>query len=197
MSNWDVVKELRDVSGMALMECKKVLEEAKGNKEEALNILKKRGLLRAEKKQERQATKGRIGSYVHTNGKIGVLVELACESDFVANTDDFKELLNDLCLQVCAMNPIVISREELPQEAIDNEKQLYLEEVKNKPPQIAEKIIEGKLEKFFYSQKCLLDQIFIKDMEGKQNVSDLIKMKISKLGENIIVKRFVRFELGV
>lgn len=187
------LKQLREMTGLSMMECKIALEESNGNIERAIEYLKRQGMVLAEKKQGKTTSAGRIGAYVHPNGKIGVLLELACETDFVANNEEFQALLKDLCMQVAAMKPTVVCRNDIPSEEIAKEKEFYRQEVKDKPPQIIDKIVDGKLEKFFFSQKCLLDQAFIKDETIK--VSELIKSKIAKFGENIEVKRFVRFEI--
>ncbi|MDI6732789.1 MAG: translation elongation factor Ts [Planctomycetota bacterium] len=188
------VKELRDKTSASILECKKSLEEAGGDINKAADLLRRRGLAIAEKKMGKAVSQGRIGSYIHSNGKVGVLVELACETDFVANNEEFQTLLKDLCLHITAMSPLVVSRDQLDKALIEQEKEFYRKEVKDKPPQIVEKIAEGKIEKFFYIQKCLLDQFFVKD--DKVKVADHIKGYIAKLGENIVVKRFQRFEIG-
>lgn len=188
------LKELRDKTGLSVMQCKAALAETKGDITKAIEWLKRQGVALAEKKKDKVTRTGRIGTYVHTNNRVGVLVELNCETDFVANNEEFQELLKDLCLQVAAMNPMTVSREQIPSEIINKEKDFYRATIKNKPPEIIDKIVEGKLEKFFYSQKCLLEQPFIRDDTIK--IKDLIKTKIAKFGENITVKRFVRFEIG-
>lgn len=188
------IKDLRDKTGAGIMECKTALGECKGDIKEAVEWLKRKGLVNAEKKKDKVTSAGSIGSYIHTNGKIGVLIEVACETDFVAKNEEFQKLMKELCLQIAAMSPIVVSRDQLNKEVIEKEREFYKQEVKDKPPQIADKIVEGKLEKFFYTQRCLLDQPYVK--EDKVKISELIKGHISKFGENINVKRFVRFELG-
>ena len=189
-----LLKELREKTGIGIMECKQALTETKCDITRAIEWLKRRGITLAEKKMDKKTTAGRVGSYIHLNGKVGVLLELSCETDFVANTEEFQQLLKDLCLQVAAMSPKTISRNELPKEVIEKEKEYYRQEVKDKPAGVVDKIVEGKLEKFFYSQQCLLDQAFIKDETVK--IGDLIKGKIAKFAENIAVQRFVRFEMG-
>ena len=188
------IKELRDKTAASILECKKALVETNGDINKAVEHLRRRGLSIAEKKMDKAVSQGRIGSYIHSNGKIGVLVELCCETDFTGNNELFQGLLKDICLHIAAMSPVVVSRDQLNQEIINQEKEFYRKEIKDKPPQIADKIVEGKLDKFFYSQKCLLDQPFVKD--DKIKVGDLIKNHIAKFGENIVVKRFQRFEIG-
>jgi len=188
------LKELRDKTGISIIKCKDALVEAKGDIAKAIEHLKRQGILSAERKAGKATTAGRMGSYIHTNSKVGVLLELNSETDFVSKNEEFQELLKDLCLQVAAMSPEVVSRDQIAPEVLDKERDIYRESIKNKPPQVVDKIVEGKLEKFFYCQKCLLDQAFVKDDSIK--IKDLIKGKIAKFGENITVKRFVRFEIG-
>lgn len=190
----DKVKELREKTGAGLMDCKKALTESGGDMEKAVDILRQKGLATAAKKASRAASQGLIDSYIHMD-KLGVLVEVNCETDFVARTDDFRGLVKDIAMHIAAASPTYISREDVPLDVIEREKEIYRAQVANKPPQVVEKIIEGKLEKFF-GDTCLLEQIFIKDPEGKQKIKDLITEKIAKLGENIIVRRFARFQLG-
>jgi elongation factor Ts len=190
-----LVKQLRDATGAGMMECKAALQEANGNLEEATLILRKRGLASAAKKSGRSTSEGLIGSYIHMGGKIGVLVELNCESDFVARTDDFQTLLREIALQVAAANPQYVSRETVPADVIEREKGVYRGQMENsgKPPQVIEKIVEGKLGSF-YEQVCLVDQASIRD--PKQTVGAALQAAIAKLGENISVARFVRFKVG-
>jgi elongation factor Ts len=190
-----LVKQLRDATGAGMMECKAALQEANGNLEEATLVLRKRGLASAAKKSGRSTSEGLIGSYIHMGGKIGVLVELNCESDFVARTDDFQALLREIALQVAAANPQYVSRESIPADVIDREKGVYRGQMENsgKPPQVIEKIVEGKLGSF-YEQVCLVDQASIRD--PKQTVGAALQAAIAKLGENISVARFVRFKVG-
>ncbi|MBA4349016.1 MAG: translation elongation factor Ts [Thermodesulfovibrio sp.] len=190
----EMVKELREKTGAGLMDCKRALSESNDNMEKAVDILRQKGLATAAKKSGRAATEGLIGSYIHMD-KLGVMVEVNCETDFVAKTDDFRELVKDIAMQIAAANPSFISRENVSQETIEREKGIYRAQVTNKPPQVVEKIIEGKLEKF-YADMCLLEQIFIKDPDQKKKIKDLVTDKIAKLGENIIVRRFARFQLG-
>jgi elongation factor Ts len=190
-----LVKALRDATGAGMMECKAALQEANGDLEQAKLILRKRGLAQAGKKSGRAMREGLIGSYLHMGGKIGVLVELNCESDFVARTEDFQTLLRELSLQVAAANPTYVRREDVPADVMDRERSVYRAQMENsgKPPAVIEKIVEGKLGSF-YEQACLLDQPSIRD--PKQTVTVLIQAAIAKLGENISVARFVRFKLG-
>lgn len=190
-----LVKKLRDQTGAGMMECKAALKDANGNLEEATTILRKRGLAQAAKKSGRSTSEGLIGSYIHLGGKIGVLVELNCESDFVARTDDFQTLLKELALQVAAANPQYVRREEVPADVLERERAIYRAQMESsgKPAAVIEKIIEGKLGSF-YEQVVLLDQASIRDPKTK--VSQLLQAAIAKLGENIGVARFVRFKVG-
>jgi elongation factor Ts len=190
----DAIKELREQTGVGLMDCKRALSEAEGDLEKATEILRKKGLAMAAKKASREASEGLIGSYIHL-GKIGVLVEINCETDFVAKTEDFQELVKDVAMHIAASNPTYVKRDDIISEVIEKEKSIYAAQITNKPPQVVEKIIEGKIEKF-YNDTCLMDQFFVKDPEQKKKIKDLIIEKISKLGENIVIKRFVRFQLG-
>ena len=188
-----LVKELREKSNAGMMECKKALVEANGDLEKAYDGLRKRGLNIAAKKSSRATKEGVIGSYIHSNNKIGVLVEISCETDFVAKNDDFKELVKDICLQVASAAPLFLKREDVPAEMIEREKAIYIEQVKGKPENIIDKIIEGKLDKF-YKEVCLTEQVFVKD--DKKKITDVLNDAIAKLGENMILKRFVRFQVG-
>ncbi|HMK55875.1 MAG TPA: translation elongation factor Ts [Dissulfurispiraceae bacterium] len=190
----EMVKELREKTGAGLMDCKRALSESGGDMEKAIDYLRQKGLASAAKKASRSATEGLIGSYIHMD-KLGVMVEINCETDFVARTDDFRGLVKDIAMHIAAANPPYISREDVSAETIEREKEIYRAQVTNKPPQVVEKIIEGKLDKF-YSDMCLLEQVFIKDPDGKKKVKDIITEKIAKLGENIVVRRFARFQLG-
>jgi elongation factor Ts len=190
-----LVKSLRDQTGAGLMECKSAQQEANGNIEEATTILRKRGLAQAAKKVGRSTSEGLIGSYIHAGGKIGVLVELNCESDFVARTDDFQNLLKEVALQVAAANPTYVKREDVPAEILERERDIYRAQMADsgKPAQVIEKIIDGKLGAF-YEQTVLVDQASIRD--PKTTVQQLLQAAIAKLGENISVARFVRFKVG-
>lgn len=190
----ETIKDLREKTGAGLMDCKRALTDAGGNMEKAVDLLRQKGLATAAKKSSRTASEGLIGSYIHMD-KLGVLVEINCETDFVARTDDFRGLVKDIAMHVAAANPAYVSREDVPQDVIEREKDIYRAQVVNKPAQVVDKILEGKIEKF-YGDVCLLDQVFVKDPEGKQKIKDLITERIAKLGENIVLRRFVRFQLG-
>ena len=189
------IKELREKTNVGIGDCKKALQETKGDIDKAVEFLRKKGMQTAQKKSARHASEGVIGSYIHSNQKIGVLVEIRCETDFVARTDEFQTLCKDVAMHIAASNPISLSREEIPADVVEAEKDIYRSQMKGKPENIIDNIIQGKLNKF-YSEKCLLDQPFVKDPKGKLTVGNLIKESIPKLGENIQIKRFVRFELG-
>jgi len=190
-----MVKTLREQTGAGMMECKAALTEAKGNVEEATTILRKRGLAQATKKAGRSTNEGLIGSYIHLGGKIGVLVEVNCESDFVARTDDFQSMAREIAMHIAAANPLYVRREDVPAEVLEREREIYRAQMKdqNKPPQVIEKIVEGKLNSY-YEQVCLMDQPSIRD--PKVTIGQVIQQAIAKLGENIAVPRFVRFKLG-
>lgn len=187
------IKELREQTGAGVLDCKNALEKSNGDFEKAIDFLKQKGLAKAAKKVSRGTPEGRIGSYIHTNGKIGVLVEVNCETDFVANNETFVNLVKDICMQVAATDPISVAREDIPQDIIEGQRKTIMEEIKDKPSNIKEKIVEGKMENF-YKEKCLLEQIFVKD--NNQTVKDLLNDAISKLGENIRLNRFVKFNVG-
>lgn len=188
------VKKLRDQTGAGMMDAKRALDEVKGDFDKAIELLRKKGIASASKKADRATENGLVGSYIH-GGKIGVLVEVACETDFVARTDDFIGFVQDICMQVAAATPLYLNPADVPTEIVDKEKALYKEEViaSGKPAEHADKIVEGKLNKYFESV-CLTKQAFIK--EPSTSIEDLVKTMIAKVGENIIIKRFVRFELG-
>jgi elongation factor Ts len=190
-----LVKTLRDLTGAGMMECKAALQEANGDLEQATIILRKRGVAQAAKKASRATGEGLIGAYIHQGGKIGVLVELNCESDFVARTDDFQTLLRELALQVAAANPQYVRREDVPAGVLDRERDIYRAQMQNsgKPPAVIDKIVEGKLASF-YEQVVLVDQPSIRD--PKTTVAQMIQATVAKLGENISVARFVRFKVG-
>jgi elongation factor Ts len=189
------VKKLRDVTGAGMMECKAALTEAKGDIEAATTILRKRGLAQATKKAGRSTNEGLIGSYIHMGGKIGVLVEINCESDFVARTDDFQSLAREVAMHIAAANPQYVKREDVPADVLEHEKSIYRAQMEDqkKPAQVIEKIIEGKLGSF-YEQVCLVDQPSIRD--PKVTIGQVVQSAIAKLGENISITRFVRFKLG-
>jgi len=190
----DMVKSLRDRTGAGMMDCKKALTESGGDLDKAVEVLRQKGLATAQKKSAREASQGLIGTYVHMD-RIGVMVEVNCETDFVARTDDFRELVKDLAMQVAASNPQYLSCDAVPPDVIEKEKEIYRAQVQGKPANVVEKIVEGKLAKFC-EEACLLDQVFVKDPDGKKKVRDLITEKIAKIGENIVVRRFVRYQLG-
>lgn len=190
----ELVKNLREKTGAGMMECKKALTESNGDIEKAVDLLRQKGLATALKKAGRIASEGLVDSYIHM-GKLGTIVEVNCETDFVARTDDFRELVKDIAMHIAAANPQFLSREEVPHDVLEREKEVYRAQVSDKPAHVMEKIIEGKLEKF-YTETCLLDQIFIKDPDQKKKVQELVTDKIAKLGENIIIRRFARFQLG-
>jgi len=189
------VKELRDNTGAGMMDCKHALEESDGDMEKAVEVLRKQGIAKAEKKSGRTANEGLITSYIHPGGRIGVLLELNCETDFVAKTDDFQSLANDIAMQIAAMSPMALSREDVDDEMVEKEKNIYKEQAlqEGKPEHIVDKIITGRLEKF-YAEVTLLEQPFVKDTD--KSVNQLITEAVTKLGENIAVSRFVRYELG-
>lgn len=186
------IKKLRDVTGAGMMDAKKALQEA-SNFDDAITILRKKGHASLAKKAGRSAKEGIVISYIHAGGKVGVLLELNSETDFVSRNEEFKELALEIALHVAAASPLYVSREEVPQNAIDNEKAIYAEQIQGKPENMKEQILSGKLEKY-YEQVCLLDQPYVRD--GDKKVKDLIAEKVSKLGENIQVRRFVRFVVG-
>lgn len=190
----EMIRDLREKTGAGMLDCKKALTESDGDFEEAVRLLRQKGLATAAKKAGRIASEGSIGSYVHM-GKIGAMVEVNCETDFVARTDAFKELVKDIAMHVAAAHPLYLSIEDVPQKTLEQEKEIYRAQIAGKPPQVVEKILEGKIEKF-YTENCLLQQIFIKDPEQKKRINDLIAESIARLGENVIVRRFVRFQLG-
>ena len=189
------VKELRDRSGVGMMDCKKALVEANGDLDKAFDILRKSGIAKAQKKAGRSAKEGNVISYIHPGAKLGVLLELNCETDFVSNTEDFKNLGNDIAMHIAATNPLGVSREDIPEDVINKEKEIYSEQAKssNKPDNIIEKMVEGRINKY-YKENVLLEQDFVKD--SNQTIEDLVTTTISKLGENIVVTRFSRFQLG-
>ena len=191
--NAAMVKKLRDLTGAGMMECKAALTEANGNIEEATIILRKRGLAQATRKAGRTTNEGLIGSYIHMGGKIGVLVEINCESDFVARTDDFQNLAREVAMHIAAANPLYVRREDVPGDVLERERGIYRDQVKDKPAQVVDKIVEGKLNSF-YEQVCLLDQPSIRD--PKITIGAAVQQAIAKMGENITIARFVRYKLG-
>jgi elongation factor Ts len=189
------VKELREKTGAGFMDCKKALAETGGDLEKAVDYLRQKGLAAAAKKADRVATDGAVGAYVHPGGKIGVLVEINCETDFVARTAEFQALLKDIAMQVAAANPRFVRREEMPGDELEKEKSIYRQQAleTGKPEKVIDKIVEGKIERF-YSETCLLEQAFIKDPDKK--VSDIVNEAVARLGENIQIRRFARYHLG-
>ena len=189
----DQVKKLRDATGAGMMECKAALTEANGDLEAAMTLLRKRGLATAAKKAGRATSEGLIGHYIHMGGKIGVLVEINCESDFVARTDKFQELTKEVAMHIAAASPTYVRREEVPAEIIEREKDIYREQVKDKPAQVIDKIVEGKLNSF-YQQFCLMEQASVRDPDV--TIAQLVQDAIRVLGENITISRFVRMKVG-
>jgi elongation factor Ts len=189
------VKQLRDATGAGMMECKAALAEAKGSIDEATTILRKRGLAQAAKKAGRSTSEGLIGHYIHMGGKIGVLVEVNCESDFVARTDDFQSLVKEIAMHIAAASPLYVRREEVPADVIEREKSIYRAQTEgqNKPAAVIDKIVEGKLNSY-YEQFCLLEQPSVRD--PKTTIGALVQAAIAKLGENIAIARFVRMKVG-
>jgi len=189
------VKELRERTGAGFSDCRAALVETGGDLEQAINVLRKKGQAAAQKKAQRQASEGLVGSYIHAGGKIGVLVEVNCESDFVARTEEFQRLCHDVAMHIAALDPRFLRREEVTQEILDREREIYREQARatGKPDPVIEKIVAGKMEKF-YEENCLYEQHFIKD--EAMTVKELIDQAIAKLGENIAVRRFSRFKVG-
>jgi elongation factor Ts len=180
-----------------MMECKKALAEANGDLDVAIENLRKRGAAKAASMADRAASEGLVEAYIHPGGRVGVLVEINCETDFVARTDDFQQLVKDLAMQVAAANPSYVSREEVPGPLIEKEREIYREQMadQKKPPQVLDKIIEGKLDKFF-AEQCLLEQPFVRDATGRTRIKDMVDQATSKMGERVLVKRFARFKVG-
>ena len=193
--NASVVKELRDKTGAGMMDCKKALVETSGNIDKAVDYLRKSGIAKAEKKGDRTAKEGLVFSYIHHGGRLGVLVELNCETDFVAKTDGFSDLAHNIAMQIAATSPLSVSREDIDQKLLDKEKEIFTDQAKEsgKPKEIIGKIVEGRVEKF-YAESCLIEQQFIKDPDRK--IGDLITDAVSTLGENIVINRFARFSVG-
>ena len=188
------VRELRDVSGAPMMDCKKALDECAGDREKAIEWLRKRGVASAAKKASRNASDGSVSSYIHHNGKVGVLLEVNCETDFVARTDGFQEFCRDLCLHVASMRPTWVRREEVPEVLVEKEREIARAQVDSrKPPEIQEKMVEGRVAKFF-AETCLMEQAFVKD--DSKTIEQLRTALVGQLGENIVVRRFARFEVG-
>ena len=187
------VKELREKTGAGLMDCKRALVEADGDAKKAVILLREKGLAKAQKKRSRTMGEGIIASYVHPDSKKGVMVEVACETDFVARNKEFLDLVREICLQITAMSPVAVNRDELPPDVVEREKQIYARQCEGKPEHVVEKIVEGKLDKFC-EDFCLVDQPYIRD--DSKTIKELIDETIGKLGENIEVRRFVRMAVG-
>ncbi len=195
MISASMVKELRERTGAGMMDCKRALTDAQGDIEKAIELLRERGLAAAAKKAGRIASEGAVGSYIHMGGRIGVLVEINCETDFVAKTDQFQQLVRDVAMQIAAANPLYVRREEVPQAELDKEREILRQQALNegKPEKIVDKMVDGRIEKY-YKQNCLMDQEYIKDTD--KTVSQIITEAVSTIGENISVRRFVRYEMG-
>jgi len=195
MADNNLIKEIREITGAGMMDVQAALTEADGDKDKAMEILRKKGLAKLAKKADRVAREGIVESYIHAGGRVGVLVELNCETDFVARTDDFKNLAKELALHIAASNPLYVALEEVPAEVIEKEMEIYKEQLKseNKPDDVIAKIVEGKLAKF-YEEVCLLEQPFVKDPD--QKVSQIVSDGVAKMGENVQIRRFARFVLG-
>jgi len=195
----DKVRELREKTGAGIMDCRRALAETGADMEKAVEFLRRAGIAKSAKFASKKAAEGLVHCYIHPGGRIGVVVEVNCETDFVARTDDFKTLVNELALQVAATAPLGLTRDDIPKDVLEKEKDIYrsmaLQDGKGKPEKVIEKIIEGRLTKF-YEDACLLDQIWIKDPAQEKRVGDLVKELSGKTGENIVVRRFARFQLG-
>ena len=190
-----LIKDLREKTGVGIMDCKMALKESDGDIAKAIDFLRKKGIATAKKRGGRTASQGQVQSYIHAGGKIGVLVEINCETDFTGKTEDFTNFAKDMAIQIAATSPIAIDRERVPEDIIENEKEIYATQAREsgKPEKVIEKIVEGKLKKFF-SESCLLEQPFVKNPDI--TVQDLLNEALAKTGENIVVRRFVRFQLG-
>jgi elongation factor Ts len=197
MADAKTVMELREKTGAGVMDCKAALQASSGNLDAAVEYLRKKGLADAKKREHRDAKEGVVQAYIHPGSKLGVLIEVDCETDFVAKTDALQELVRDLAMQVAATNPSYVAREDVPATVLEKEREIYRGQMadQKKPAQVLDKIVEGKLEKWF-SEQCLLEQAFIKDASGKTKVKDLVDLTNSKTGERIVVKRFARFQIG-
>ncbi len=191
----DLVKKLREKTGVGLMDCKEALRSANGDMEKAVDYLREKGLAKLAKRTGRAATEGSISSYIHTGGKVGAMVEINCETDFVAKTNEFQAFVKDVVMQITASNPLYVRREDIPSDVLEREKTIYRNQARDsgKPEKILDKIAEGKLEKF-YQEVCLMEQAFIKNPDI--TIKELLEELVTKLGENIVIRRFVRFQLG-
>lgn len=190
-----MVRELREATGAGMMDCKKALAETGGNQEQAIEFLRKKGLKSVEKRSGKVAAEGTIYSYIHSGGRIGVMLELNCETDFVARGDEFQALAKDIAMHIAWANPAYLSREEVPAEVIEKEKEIFRSQLSPQQEKVADKILAGKLEKF-YEQTCLLEQLDAKDPQSKKRIADLINDLSAKIGEKIVLRRFMRYELG-
>jgi elongation factor Ts len=197
MADARTVMELREKTGAGVMDCKAALQASNGDLEAAVEFLRKKGLADAKKREHREAKDGLVHAYIHPGSKLGVLIQVDCETDFVAKTDAFQTLVRDLAMQVAATGPAYVSRDEVPATVLEKEREIYREQMadQKKPAQVLDKIVEGKLEKWF-SEQCLLEQVFIKDATGTTRVKDLVDLTNSKTGERIVVRRFARFQIG-
>jgi elongation factor Ts len=191
--NPTLVKQLRDKTNAGMMDCKRALVESDGDLSKAEDILRKKGIASASKKASRTTKEGVVASYIHLQGKVGVLVEINCETDFVAKNDNFRDFVKDITLHIAAAHPLYVSREQVPAPLVEREREIYRAQVTGKPANIVEKIVDGKVDKF-YSNICLLDQAFIKNPE--QTIKDLVALKIAEIGENIVIRRFARYAVG-
>lgn len=191
----DAVKKLREKTGVGLMDCKEALKHSNGDMEKAVDFLREKGLAKLQKRMGRVASEGSVAAYIHTGGKVGAMVEINCETDFVAKTDQFQNFVKDIAMQITAANPLYVKREDIPQEHLDREKTIYRNQAleSGKPEKIVDKIAEGKLEKF-YQEVCLVEQTFIKNPD--MTIKDLLEELLVKTGEKIVISRFVRFQLG-
>ncbi len=189
----DLIKELRELTGAGIVDIKSALDEARGEKAKAIEILRKKGQSKILKKADRVAKEGLIQSYIHAGARVGVLVEVNCETDFVARTDAFKELAKEISMHIAAANPLYVNAADVSEEVIAKEKEIYKEQVKDKAAEVAEKIVAGKLEKY-YEEVCLMEQPFFRDQEKK--VKDVVANSVAKMGENVVVRRFARYQLG-
>ena len=197
MSSMELISKLRTMTGAGVVDCKAALKESGDDIEKAVKWLREKGMASAVKRAERKANQGLVYSYIHSGGKLGVLVEVNCETDFVAKTEDFQNFVKEVAMQVAAAGPQYVRREEVPAEVIEKEKEIYTVQLKEegKPANIIEKILTGKLEKF-YSDVCLMDQVYIRDAAGKEKIKDMLNALIGKIGENMVIRRFARFKVG-
>ncbi|MDR1244482.1 MAG: translation elongation factor Ts [Endomicrobium sp.] len=193
----ELITKLREMTGAGIMDCRNALKESNNDVEKSCKWLREKGMASAVKKAGRSAKQGLVHSYIHGNGTLGVLVEVNCETDFVTKTEDFQSLVKEIAMQIAAVSPTYISREQVPESILNAEKEIFKAQLKEegKPEKVWDKIIEGKIEKF-YSQICLYDQIYMRDTSGKETIKDLVTKAIAKIGENIVIKRFARFKLG-